>query len=365
VDLSGTPRRDRVAANSTDGMELHHHAAHSAPAGILFDHTLDGGQWMLGYRFSRSTEGGSLLLGSTPVSIDAVRTDGCGGKTCAVTPRAMDMNMQMLEIMYAPSHAVTFMLMPQFVDMDMTMTPNPGFVSSHGSHAATHSHHTGGIGDTGFYALFPLASWADGQVTLALGGTAPTGSVNIKLRKTMFNENYDQRIHYGMQLGSGTWDFNPTLSYQGTAGHAYWGAQANGTKRLGGRNGAGYRLGDLAQASLWGGYEFTPWLSGSVRGVYTSVGRIHGAFNPVPAIEYSGAPTGEVYVPTHIGPFDQPANYGGRFADIGAGLNLRLPARMLGGSLLKFEYLHPATTKYNGYQLDREDSLVLGWSAMF
>lgn len=91
----------------------------------------------------------------------------------------------------------------------------------------------------------------------------------------------------------------------------------------------------------------------------------HGAFNPVPAIEYSGAWTGEVYLPTHIGPVDQLANYGGRFADIGAGLNVRLAARMLGGSLLKFEYLHPATTKYNGYQLDHEGSLVLGWSAMF
>ena len=59
--------------------------------------------------------------------------------------------------------------------------------------------------------------------------------------------------HYGMQLGSGTWDFLPSLTYTGACRRVSFGAQASGTVRLEHENDSGYALGDVFQASAWGG----------------------------------------------------------------------------------------------------------------
>ena len=85
-------------------------------------------------------------------------------------------------------------------------------------------------------------------------------------------------MDYGMQLGSGTWDFKPSLTYTGHIDNWSWGAQANGTVRMEDQNKSGYALGDLFQATAWGSYNLTNWLTASVRGVYTAQGRIKGQF---------------------------------------------------------------------------------------
>jgi Protein of unknown function (DUF3570) len=345
-------------------MSHHHHSA--SPAGVMFDHALPkAGDFMAGYRYMRSEQAGNMLFGTRTVPLAEANLNGCVDKECAVTPEFMSMNMHMLDLMYAPTDWLTLMFMPQWMDMDMTMTANENvqITGGHGGHTG-HGHQTGGIGDFGAYALYKAFDHPNHQLTVSIGGTAPTGDVDIMLRKTGTNPVYDQRIHYGMQLGSGTWDFKPALTYTGNYGDFLWGAQANATVRLENQNESGYSLGDIFQSSVWGGYNWTNWLATTVRGMYTSQGKIKGQMLPSEEIDINVYPPA-TFVPQHIGPFDFPSNYGGQFVDLGLGVNVTVPSGAFAGNSLKFEWLQPVHTDYNGYQLDRDYSLNFTWSYGF
>ncbi len=355
---------DALASAGDDTHSGHRRHWHSdSPAGVMFDHALKkAGDFMVGYRYMRSDQAGNMLHGNEAVTPEEVRFNGCGDQECVVAPKQMAMNMHMLELMYAPADWLTLMLMPQWTDMEMEMLPlveHSGHGHNHGG--PVHNHQTGGVGDTGLYALFQLFDQPRHNVTLSLGGTAPTGDDQIMLRKTNTNP-FPAHIHYGMQLGSGTWDFKPSLTYSGNAGAFTWGAQATGTLRLQSRNDSNFRFGDSFQGSLWGGYRWTNWLQSTLRGVYTWQDDIHGGYPPIFDPRYD---TPYLYTPTHVGPFDRTVNYGGRFVDLGLGLNVTIPYGAFTGHSLKFEWLQPLHTDYNGYQLERDGALSVTWGYGF
>jgi hypothetical protein len=62
---------------------------------------------------------------------------------------------------------------------------------------------------------------------------------------------------------------------------------------------------------------------------------------------------------------DIPGNYGGQFVDLGLGINVTIPSGAFQGNTLKFEWLQPIQTDYNGYQLDRDYALNFTWSYGF
>ncbi|MEQ1485494.1 DUF3570 domain-containing protein [Methyloglobulus sp.] len=359
VNLSAVGSGGGSSHNGYSGHE-HHHSS-NAPAGVMYDHSLDkSGDIMFGYRFMRNEQAGDMLNGSQVVDADTVRFNGCADQECKVSPDYMAMNMHMLDLMYAPTDWLTLMLMPQWVDMEMTMTPLFEIIlGGHAHGTAVHSHQTGGIGDTGLYALFKLFDKSDHHLTLSIGGTAPTGDDEVTLRITDTNPAPNTPIHYGMQLGSGTWDFKPSLTYTGKQDAFSWGAQVTGTRRLEGRNESNFAFGDIFQSSVWGGYHWTNWLSTTVRGIYTWQDKIHGEYLPLTLRQ------GTPYKPTHIGPFDQPANYGGQFVELGLGINVSIPSGAFAGNTLKFEWLQPVHTDVNGYQLDRDGALSFTWSYGF
>lgn len=344
----------------------HHHAAHpAAPAGVMFDHALPrAGEWMVAYRFARRSQGGAVQNGGHDVDLATVRSEGCEGRVCAVTPRSMGMNMHMLDVMFALTERLTVMLTPQWMDMDMTMTANPDItlVGPHGAHSGAHRHETGGVGDTGLYALYRVFQRGEHVVTAGLGVSMPTGDVDQRVRKDMTTPVTDQRLHYDMQLGSGTWDLEPSVTYRGAAARWLWGAQATGKLRLESRNTSKYALGDELHGSLWGGYRLAPWLTASLRGIYTAQGRIEGRMAPSTQQDIF---TGQVFVPEHIGPFDFAANSGGEYFDIGLGLNLALPWGAWRGSELALEVVLPAWEDVLGYQQSRNPAVNLGFGVHF
>lgn len=353
---------DAVAGSGDSLHSIHSVQHHSdAPAGIMFDHALEkSGDFMVGYRYMRNEQAGNMLLGSQTVTPDEARFNGCGDQECMVAPKQMTMNMHMLDLMYAPMDWLSVMLMPQWVDMEMDMSPLVEHVGRGHNHGGpVHSHQTGGIGDTGLYALFKLFDQPEHHVTLSLGGTAPTGDNQVILRKSNTNPN-PRYIHYGMQLGSGTWDFKPSLTYIGNVNEFTWGTQATGTLRLEGSNSSNFAFGDSFQGSVWGGYHWTNWLATTVRGVYSWQDSIKGEYPPIVDNRY-GLP----YTPTHVGPFDNTANYGGQFVDLGLGINVNIPSGTFAGNTLKFEWLQPLHTDYNGYQPDRDYALNVTWSYGF
>ena len=338
-----------------DHLEAHDHG--HAPAGVMFDHLLDAaGDLMVGYRYMYARQEGEMRHGSSDAPNDQVIVnDACGNNPCYVTPKRMRMYMSMLDLMYAPTDWMTLMLMPQFVDMDMSLRPldgapppptdgfNGGPISAAVLHAG-HPHTTGGIGDTGLYGLFGLFDEPGHHVHLGLGLSIPTGDVGIKLRDTHGQD--AGFVHYDMQLGSGTWDLKPSLTYTGASDRWSWGLQMSGTIRLEDENESGYALGNVVQSTAWGSYRWSDWLSASVRGVYTAQGAIRG--------EYDGT--------FHqIGPMDYTSNYGGQYWDIGIGLNASVPSGDLAGNTLAIEWLQPVRDDVNGYQLDRDGALVATW----
>ncbi len=337
--------------HSRHGKKKHHHG--HVPAGVMFGHMLDkAGDFMVGYNFMYGRQAGDILNGTQSVSDQAIVDQGCSDElNCRFTPTYMNMKMHMLNIMYAPTNWMNVMLMPKFVDMEMNIRkldggpPAPPDVHEHTGIAG---HTTGGVGDTTLSSLIKLYNAPGHRLHLGLGVSAPTGDTGLEFRRVFKIDG--GLIHFGMQLGSGTWDFLPNLTYTGDYNRWSWGAQIGGVKRLEDQNKSGYRLGDTFQATSWGGYRLTPWLSTSVRGIYTVQGSIHGDFNALNG---------------RAGPMDFPANHGGQFWDVGFGVNATVPKGKYAGNNLSFEWIQPVKDDVNGFRLERKAALAATWSYHF
>lgn len=339
------------------------HAGHEghlgmlAPAGVMWGHALNAGDFMAGVRYVYSRNAGRMMNGSNAVDDAQIRASACEKDGCLTAPTKMNMDMYMLELMYAPTDWLTLMLMPMYMDMSMNMrgllTPAeqarlPFDINALYEHHTLHQHETGGIGDIGIYATFKMWEAPGHNLLGTLGVTAPTGDVDIQLRPThQLNTGFQ---HYHMQLGSGTWDFNPSLTYNGLADKWFWGAQLSGTMRMENRNDSGYRLGNIFQGTFWGGYRVNDGLSASLRGVYTRQGAIEGEFN------------GPFY---KLGSVDYPSNYGGRFWDLGLGASYTVQSGTWAGNQFSIEWLQPLKDDFNGYQIERKGMLNANWMYTF
>lgn len=329
---------------SAAGHHGHHvKASHPVqpPAGLMFGQMMNrAGDLMVGYQYMYGRLDGDMYRGTRKANDREVIDQGCRNLGCTNTSRQMEMHMNMLHLMYAPTDWLNLAVMPTLINKKMRMRSLEG-APDNDSHSNRHD--SDGIGDTLLAALTQLYDSPGHHLHLGLGLSAPTGSINSKL--------YDSELQgYGMQLGSGTWDFIPSLTYTGQASRWSWGAQIRGTKRLEDENGQHYRFGDEWQVSTWGGFRISPWLSASVRGIFTDRGEIHGETD-----RHNSQST----------PVDFPENYGGQFWDLGLGVNLAVPDGAFSGHGLKLEWLEPIRQDNNGYQLDREGTLYASWSYHF
>lgn len=352
------------AAASTEHAAHAHggHAGHSgprAPAGVMGDHMLSTpGDVMVGYRYMYSRQGGDMLRGSQVVSDDTVVNNGCGDTACTIAPAKMNMHMHMLDIMYAATERLNFMIMPMLMDMNMKsrmIGDNEGG-GGHSAHAAGHEHASGGVGDTGVFALVKLWDRPGHHLNLGLGVNVPTGSVEQKARVQYHDEetgdmySVDEYVHYGMQLGTGAWDFRPSLTYTGSHQRWGWGVQLSSVHHLEQENSAGFSFGDVFQSTAWASYGVSDWLSASVRAAHLAQSSVTGEYNG-PHAESS--------------PADLPYNYGGRFTDVGVGLTATATDGDLKGNSLGIEWLVPVSDFVYGYQQERKGTLFASWSIAF
>lgn len=355
VDVSavGTAGSGDDNPHAHHGMSSHRqaHIGMNAPAGMLFAHMLEkAGDSMVGFRYLYSLQQGDMRHGTGLATDAQIVANGCGGGTkCSYTPKKMDMSMYMLDLMYAPTDWLTLMLMPQFMSMDMHLrtlegAPPPSPDDIHASHGGNMLHATGGVGDIDMSAMLKLYEAPGHKLHLTLGFTAPTGSINQRING---NTEFD---HYGMQLGSGTWNFWPSLTYNGFREELNWGAQVSTIAVLQSYNDSGYAVGNLFQSTAWGGYQISDWLTATLRGVYTLQDSIDGRFP-------------DAFVVT--GPMDTPQSYGGQFFDVGFGLSAMVMSGDFAGNRLGIEWLQPAFNDYNGYQLERSGNLYASWGLSF
>ena len=316
------------------------HAGSQAPAGVMFAHSLPrAGDFMVGYRTMYMRRAGDFKQGSKEPSDAVVVANACGEVDCSAAAESMSHQMHMLDLMFAPTSWLSLMLMPTYLDNDMRLRELEGGLQD--VHSNHDRHATGGFGDTRFGALFGLVRRDQHQLQLGLVTSAPTGDTGVRFRRDHGVER--GFLHYDMQLGSGSWDFLPSLSYLGSSGRFRFGAQAAGIVRMEREGPTGYVLGDEIQVSAWGGIEMTDWLAATLRGLYARQGRIHGHFDRPSSLRTPG---------------DRPTNAGGRLFDLGIGLEFSVPRGSFEGVQLSVEWLQPLAEDWNGYQLERTGTLA-------
>jgi hypothetical protein len=299
------------------------------PVNALGSHTHLKHQIMVGYRYM-FMEMDDNLEGSRVVSPNEVL------KSYPVAHTRMTMAMNMLELMYAPSDRLTFMAM---IPYDVKTMDH---VYANGN-PATHDE-VSGLGDVSFMGLLNLFGdpRANGnRLILNAGFTAPTGSIN--------EGEGGKRYEYEMQLGSGTFDLLPGLSYLGESATFAWGAQALGTVRLG-SNANDYRLGNAYRLGAWTQLKVTDWFGPTIRLDWHAWENIHGAD---PTLD-----------PTRNPAFDATKQSGERL-DFLAGLNFYIGKGALKGNRFSVEGGVPLYQNLAGPNMGVNWMITASWTYTF
>jgi len=229
-------------------------------------HTHERGEWMVGYSFMymnmHGNRDGTRNLSPSEVVLPA--------GPYMVSPLSMDMEMHMFNVMYGVTDEFTAMVMLPYIRKSMK------HLTMAGARFTTRSR---GIGDVSLMGLYDLYESKTHRLIGTLGVSFPTGSVDESdfiPDPSMPGSDILARLPYPMQLGSGTFDLLPGMTYIGQMPGWQWGVHADGTVRLG-ENKHDYRLGNAYEVSGWGARKITPWASGSIRLAWDQWMNIHGA----------------------------------------------------------------------------------------
>jgi len=318
-----------------------HRADSHGPIGVMGEHMHKEGEWMFSYRYMLMEMDGNLD-GSSGVSTDAILED------YMVAPENMTMEMHMLGAMYAPSDDLTLMLMVPLLNNEMDHTLQMmGGMGGMGEMLmrSEFTTETDGIGDVKVGGLYRLNQTDDSTLILNMTLSLPTGSIDEKDVTGMSMGN-EVQLPYSMQLGSGTYDIKPGLTYTVSQPTYSWGAQTIATLRLD-ENDNGYTLGDRIMATAWYARPFADTFSWSVRGVYEYWDDIDGEDEKLNPMMKTMVPTAD------------PDLRGGQRFDLAAGVNWILPGTKT--NRLALELIKPVYQDLNGPQMEMDYSVVLGW----
>lgn len=302
--------------------------AMAPPPGVFGATTPPKGKLMLSLSSSYMKMQGNRS-GASDVSQDQVLAD------FMVAPLRMDVGMTMGMAMYGITDEWSVLGGASYIRKAM----------DHRNRAGTKfTTRSQGIGDPRIGTTYKFYQSGSGSLTAGVALSIPLGSIEEK-DNTPADPTGSNPLPYPMQLGSGTWDAIPSLSYTGTTQSYTWGTQVAATLRPG-RNNNGYRLGNIVEASLWGSRDLTDWVAvfGRVQGKI--VGNIDGRD---PQISTTLAPTGD------------PNRRGQRVVNLSAGMNA-----MIGrATQLALEATAPIYQNLDGPQLETDFAVTAKISLAF
>lgn len=240
------------------------------------------GNFMFKYHFTRMTMKG-LRDGSKKISTDQALADPY---SYPMVPTTMDMNMHMFEGMYGMSDSLAFMAMMHYMSTSMKMasTTSPGLPLEYSTMSAK------GLGDTTLTLMYR----ATDQLMTNFGVGIPTGAINVAGNMTMGGSTIRTRLPYDMQLGSGTFDLKPSVTYALRNGPWGFGAQGEYTLRTG-LNEYGYKFGNRRDAQVWLSWAMNQNTEFSTRMEVATWGHIKGSdpvITPTPASTTTGTTAG-------------------------------------------------------------------------
>lgn len=300
-----------------------------APIGVMRDHVHKQGEVMLSYRYM-FTEMDGNRDGTSSVSDAAVLRD------FMVAPTRMPMRMHMFGAMAGVTDQLTVGAMGGVMAMEMDHVRRDG---------STFRMESDGFSDTKLNAMYEFFNNGTHRMQFNAGLSLPTGSVDERKPNGMI-------FAYPMQLGSGTYDLLPGVSYSGSGDTFSWGGQVNGVFRLG-DNDRGYTLGDRYHATAWGAYKATDFISLSLRVSGEAWDDIDGRDRELPA------------GPMFMAPPMNPDLQDGERVEMFAGLNFIVPEGPLKGNRLAAEAGVPVYERLDGPRLETDYRLIFGWQYAF
>ncbi len=332
------------------------HASEHAPIGVMADHRHKKGEWMLSYRYKHMDMDGNRdgTDSLSPTEIATTVPNRFFGTpmqppTLRVVPTNMPMDMYMVGGMYGLSDRVTLMAMGSYLTKEMDHITFMGGIGE--TVRGEFTTKVDGFGDSTVGAIIGLD---DGmkrgrQINANLLLTLPTGS-NEQTDEilTPMGDTPSPRLPYPMQLGTGTIDFKPGVTWFDKAGKIGWGAQASARIPLG-KNNEGYRFGNRAEGTAWLSYEPAYWVSFSGRLKATTQGRMRG-IDPA------------IVAPVQTA---DPDNAGGDEIWALAGMNFAVQSGALSGHRFALEFGLPLHRDLNGPQLETDSVFTAGWQKAF
>jgi len=262
-----------------------------APIGVMGDHVHKKGEWMVSYR-AMTMEMNQVFAGSNSIG---------GNAGYMLAPQQMTMEMNMLGIMYAPTDKLTLMAMSSYKHNTMDMQ-NPAGVK-------VMEMKSSGLGDTGFGAYYQIINGKNSSGSgshnahMGLSVSLPTGDIDKKAPN-------GRDLPFPMQLGSGTYDFTPSITYNHFINDLWsWGAQAKTTLHTG-TNDSGYTLGDSVNV--------TSWVARNINKRFSVSGRVN--FNAWSGVDGTQTNSLNGMNPNMSLPAD-PNNTGGSRTDLYLGVN--------------------------------------------
>lgn len=308
-----------------------------APMGVMGDHTHNKGEWMFSYRYMYM-DMEEMRSGTNTLTNDEVIFDN----NFTVTPERMPMHMHMLGLMYAVSDRLTLMGMVSFHDREMDHVTRMGGIFTTES---------GGFGDIKISGLYKFFDKKHQRVHANLGFSIPTGSIDER-DETPLPMPAVRQLPYPMQIGSGTFDIMPGVTYLNQLGDYSMGAQIMATIRTG-ENDRDYRLGDQLKLTYWSAYRLNKLFSFSGRLSFLTIGQIDGADPELGLVNMMNTELSTV--PTVF-----PENFGGEIIHAGVGFNFYVPEGILKNVRIGAEYEFPLMRDLNGIQMETDQMVTVG-----
>ena len=291
---------------------------------------------MLAYRFMGMDMRG-LQSGTDTVETADVLKD------FMMAPTAMDMRMHMVGVMFAPHDKITFMGMTSYQQRYMEMEGAHQHATGHHDHpVGMHEMSSAGISDVKLDSILTL--WKRHSFTFLgnVGVSFPTGSIAQRADDGSV-------LPYPMQLGSGSFEARPGVTFFGTHGNWSYGGQLHGVFPLN-TNTNEYRHGNRLTATTWGARRVNNWISLSARLLFSHKGSITGKH---PDVNINRSPS------------HRPDFQGFNRLDVAISSNLIVPTGALTGQRLAIEFMLPVYQNLTGTQLKNTWKLVLGWQYAF
>ncbi len=212
---------------------------------------------------------------------------------------------------------------------------------------------THGLGDISLSTSY--IAWTKNRhaIVVDAGFSVPTGSTD-ELGRTPRDPVADTLVPYTMQLGSGTVDFKPAITYVGSSDWLEWGTRAQGTVRLG-KNSRDYSLSNRFALRNWVTLTTYKTFQPSLRLATEIWGQIHGADTDLFIIR----PDGSRFTPA---PVTDPDLFGGEKVSVGLGVRIPFRSGFLRGQSIELDGSIPVYQSLNGPQPGEAWRFSIAWN---